>query len=220
MYIATGNNYSVPQSVLDCVAAAGSDPVAKAACLPADDHFDSIMALDLQDGRDPLGDACDSVRRVDGGLHPVLRRRRPLPRTGRSRLRLRAGARAVHGEGRQRQARRTGRRRAEERPVLGARPRHRRSRWVTQTGPGGTAGGLQWGSAVDGTRVYTANANSNADPVDAAGRHGNHQRCLERARRRDRRDALAGPTPAPARRRLRARSPPPTASSSVARSTR
>jgi polyvinyl alcohol dehydrogenase (cytochrome) len=33
--------------------------------------------------------------------------------------------------------------------------------WVTQAGPGGTAGGLQWGSAVDGQRVYTANANSN-----------------------------------------------------------
>jgi polyvinyl alcohol dehydrogenase (cytochrome) len=35
-------------------------------------------------------------------------------------------------------------------------------RWVTQAGPGGTAGGLQWGSAVDGQRVYTANANSNS----------------------------------------------------------
>jgi polyvinyl alcohol dehydrogenase (cytochrome) len=32
--------------------------------------------------------------------------------------------------------------------------------WVTETGPGGTAGGLQWGSAVDGKRIYTANANS------------------------------------------------------------
>ena len=37
-------------------------------------------------------------------------------------------------------------------------------RWVTQAGPGGTAGGLQWGSAVDGRRVYTANANSNGVP--------------------------------------------------------
>ena len=37
-------------------------------------------------------------------------------------------------------------------------------RWVTQAGPGGTAGGLQWGSAVDGSRVYTANANSNLVP--------------------------------------------------------
>ena len=35
---------------------------------------------------------------------------------------------------------------------------------MTQTGPGGTAGGLQWGSAVDGTRVYTANANSDLKP--------------------------------------------------------
>ena len=37
-------------------------------------------------------------------------------------------------------------------------------RWATQAGPGGTAGGLQWGSAVDGRRVYTADANSNVVP--------------------------------------------------------
>jgi polyvinyl alcohol dehydrogenase (cytochrome) len=36
--------------------------------------------------------------------------------------------------------------------------------WVTQAGPGGIFGGLQWGSAVDGQRIYTANANSNAVP--------------------------------------------------------
>jgi len=36
--------------------------------------------------------------------------------------------------------------------------------WSTQAGPGGTAGGLQWGSAVDDTRVYTANANSLSQP--------------------------------------------------------
>jgi polyvinyl alcohol dehydrogenase (cytochrome) len=36
--------------------------------------------------------------------------------------------------------------------------------WVTEAGPGGTGGGLQWGSAIDGKRVYTANANSNAVP--------------------------------------------------------
>ena len=28
--------------------------------------------------------------------------------------------------------------------------------WHTQVGPGGTLGGLQWGSAVDGRRVYTS----------------------------------------------------------------
>jgi polyvinyl alcohol dehydrogenase (cytochrome) len=39
---------------------------------------------------------------------------------------------------------------------------------VTQAGPGGTAGGLQWGSAVDGKRVYTANANSNLVDVNGS----------------------------------------------------
>ena len=92
-------------------------------------------------------------------------------------------------------------------------------RWVTQAGPGGTAGGLQWGSAVDGKRVYTANANSNLVPwtlpggattttgvwsgLDAVDR----RRCSGRPRRRT---AAAPPV----------RSPPPTASSSAARSTR
>ena len=42
-------------------------------------------------------------------------------------------------------------------------------KWVTQAGPGGTGGGLQWGSAVDGKRVYTANANSNFVEWPAAG---------------------------------------------------
>jgi hypothetical protein len=32
------------------VTAAGADPVAQAACLPADDYFDSILALDLKTG--------------------------------------------------------------------------------------------------------------------------------------------------------------------------
>ena len=41
--------------------------------------------------------------------------------------------------------------------------------WVTQAGPGGTGGGLQWGSAVDGQRVYTANANSNFLPWPPGG---------------------------------------------------
>jgi polyvinyl alcohol dehydrogenase (cytochrome) len=49
VYIATGNNYSVPDATLACVAAAPPGP-ARAACLPADDYFDSIMALDMKTG--------------------------------------------------------------------------------------------------------------------------------------------------------------------------
>lgn len=36
--------------------------------------------------------------------------------------------------------------------------------WSRQAGTGGVGGGLQWGSAVDNSRVYTANSNSEAKP--------------------------------------------------------
>ena len=32
--------------------------------------------------------------------------------------------------------------------------------WGTQVGPGGTLGGIEWGSATDGERIYVAIANS------------------------------------------------------------
>ena len=50
VYIATGNNYSVPPSVLACVAAAGNNPDAQRACIAADDLFDAVVALDLTTG--------------------------------------------------------------------------------------------------------------------------------------------------------------------------
>ena len=164
LYIATGNNYSVPATALACVAAAGADPVAKAACLPADDHFDSIMALDLKTGAirwatraipydawtvDCIpfvgdGDLCPSPAGpdYDFGQAPALfaaksAKGKPVELVG-------AGQKS-------------GQYWALD-PATGA------VQWVTQAGPGGTGGGLQWGSAVDGTRVYTANANSNGVP--------------------------------------------------------
>jgi polyvinyl alcohol dehydrogenase (cytochrome) len=161
LYIATGNNYSVPQSVLDCVTAAGNDPVAKAACLPADDFFDSILALDFRTGAVrwvtraipydawtvdciPMigdGDLCPSPAGpdFDFGQGPAL-------------FRLKNSSTELVGAGQK-----SGQYWALN-PDTGA------VVWVTQTGPGGTAGGLQWGSAVDGTRVYVSNSNSNAIP--------------------------------------------------------
>jgi hypothetical protein len=50
VYIATGNNYSVPQSVLDCVSANAGNPDAIAACSDPSNHFDSIMALNMRTG--------------------------------------------------------------------------------------------------------------------------------------------------------------------------
>jgi polyvinyl alcohol dehydrogenase (cytochrome) len=164
VYVATGNNYSVPQATLDCVIAAGGDPVATRACLPADDHFDSVLSLDMRTGQvkwatralpydawtvDCLpiigdGDNCPEPAGpdYDFGQAPALFKAQDA--RGRSRELVGAGQKS-------------GTYWALD-PATGA------VVWKTETGPGGTAGGLQWGSAVDGRRVYTANANSNFIP--------------------------------------------------------
>jgi polyvinyl alcohol dehydrogenase (cytochrome) len=163
VYIATGNNYSVPPDVLACVAAAPG-PIQRAACLPANDHFDSVLALDMKTGavrwatRALPYDAwtVDCIPFVgDGDLCPDP-----------------AGPDYDFGQAPQLFTAKDGKGRPVE--LLGAGqksgqywafdPTTGAVRWVTQAGPGGTAGGLQWGSAVDGTRVYTANANSNSVP--------------------------------------------------------
>lgn len=165
VYIATGNNYSVPQAVLDCVAAAGDDPVAIQACIAAGNHIDSIMALDLKTGAirwstaalpfdawtvDCIpffgdGDNCPEPAGpdYDFGQAPALFTVKPA---GNGKPRDLVGAGQKSGQYWALDA------------DTGA------VQWVTVAGPGGTAGGLQWGSAVDGQRVYTANANSNFKP--------------------------------------------------------
>ena len=161
VYIATGNNYSVPSEVLDCVAAAGTDAVAISACLPADNHFDSILALDLKTGAirwatraipydaftaDCIpffgdGDNCPEPAGpdFDFGQAPALFKVKP---DGKGKAIEMVGVGQKSGQY------------SALNPDTGA------VIWVTQAGPGGVAGGLQWGSAVDGERVYTANANS------------------------------------------------------------
>lgn len=163
VYVATGNNYSVPADVLACVEAAGDDADAKAACLPADNHFDSIMSIDMATGAikwatralpydawtaDCIpfvgdGDNCPDPAGpdYDFGQAPALFRT-----TVRGKKTDVVGAGQKSGQYWTLDAA-TGQ-------VL----------WVSQAGPGGTAGGLQWGSAVDERRVYTANANSNLVP--------------------------------------------------------
>jgi polyvinyl alcohol dehydrogenase (cytochrome) len=161
LYIATGNNYSVPQPVLDCVAAAGDDPIAKAACLAPDDHFDSILALDIRTGAirwatraipydawtvDCIpffgdGDLCPQPAGpdFDFGQGPAL-------------FKVKATGNEMVGAGQK------------SGQYWALNPDTGQVMWVTQTSPGGTTGGLQWGSAVDGARVYVSNPNSNSIP--------------------------------------------------------
>ena len=145
VYIATGNNYSVPAAALSCVAGLPPDDPRARDCLADDDYFDSIIALDLKTG---------AIRWVRQALPfdawtvdciPIPGATGPTAPTRRARLRLRPGAGVVHrSPQRQRHAARPGRRRPEERAVLGGRPRYRGGR----VGDAGRPGRHRRGAAV------------------------------------------------------------------------
>jgi polyvinyl alcohol dehydrogenase (cytochrome) len=162
VYIATGNNYDAPQSVLDCVAEHANDPAGQRACLPADDYFDSILALDLRTGRikwstQALPFDAWTVSCIFGDPSNCPTPKGPDFDFGQAPALFRApNGRELVGAGQK-----SGQYWALD-PGTGA------VVWVTDTGPGGTAGGLQWGSAVDGQRIYTANANSDLVPYQGA----------------------------------------------------
>jgi polyvinyl alcohol dehydrogenase (cytochrome) len=166
VYITTGNNYTVPQQVLVCSSAGGSPEEIKA-CVNGvdgsqDNHFDSVMALDMDTGAikwvnnvipfDAWTVGClfpphincpsPSGPDFDFGQGPALFK----VKTGHGRSRHLLGAAQKSGI------------------YWTFDPDTGNVVWSTQAGPGGTLGGLEWGSAVDGRRVYVSVANSGFAP--------------------------------------------------------
>jgi len=166
VYIASGNNYWVPQSVFDCMNNGGGP----ASCLSPDDHFDSIMALDLATGHInwaqhgipydvwnvgcglfvpgfsvPPNNNCPNPHGPDWDFAqgPILMHTGFLP-----------GSDLVGG------GQKSG-------MYWAFRASDGKLVWNTQVAPGGLTGGLQWGSAYDGRRIYVAV--SNAGPVLGSG---------------------------------------------------
>ena len=165
VYVATGNNYSVPPSVLACVVAAGSNPVAVKACIPANNYTDSVMALNLKTGAVRWSTTALPFDAWTVDCLPGVGNGKNCPNP--------AGPDFDFGQGPALfTARNEGGGKPKEFVGAGQKsgqywtfdPDNGAVRWVTAAGPGGVAGGLQWGSAVDGKRVYTANANSNRKP--------------------------------------------------------
>jgi polyvinyl alcohol dehydrogenase (cytochrome) len=170
--VSTGNNYSVPAAVSACVVALGAnpDPAAVKACISSDDHFDSVLALDLNTGAvkwatralpiDAWNVNCapDLIPGVPGNpaLCPNLGNspdydfgQGPALFTTRSPQGKKVDLLGVGQKSSQYWA---------LNPDTGA------VVWVTKVGPGGVGGGLQWGSATDGSRIYVAEANSQSKP--------------------------------------------------------
>jgi polyvinyl alcohol dehydrogenase (cytochrome) len=170
LYIATGNNYSVPQTVLDCVDAAGSDTAAQRACISPDNHIDAILALDLVTGQ--VRWATEAIAFDAWTVQCIL----PIPGFDEipgNEVNCPEPSGPDYDFG-QAPALFTVKIGGKSRDLVGAGQKSGQywaldagsgaNVWMNVAGPGGTAGGLQWGSAVDGKRVYTANSNSNFKP--------------------------------------------------------
>ena len=171
VYMATGNNYAIPQAALDCLNGGGTP----AACMRPDNHVDSIIALDLKTGAIkwgarglpydnwnvgcglnipgvftvPPNDNCPNPKGPDWDFAqgPML---------------FGGGDRDRDGD--------DDRDRDDDNDLVGAgqksgmfwafKANNGKLAWATQAAPPGLTGGLQWGSASDGKRIYFAAANS------------------------------------------------------------
>lgn len=159
LYITTGNNYSMPVPVLECVQSAVGDS-AKHACVSPDDHFDSIVSLNSDTGaiKWAYNSLASDAWNVDCGIPgfplDLSNNNCPSPATGpdydfaQGPMLFTGGGRVLVGAGEKSGDfvtldRATG-------AVV----------WRNHVGPGGLTGGLQWGSATDGKQIYVAQDNS------------------------------------------------------------
>ena len=157
LYATTGNNYSIPDGATSCLKAA-QNVESQLACLDPQDYVDSVLSLDLEDGRlnwgrrlqgadtfiytcavasvqgipcpDPAGPDFDFGAGVN--LFSITKGRQGIDVVG-------AGQKggiywALN---------------ADNGDLL----------WATQAGPGGLFGGIEWGTATDDRRIYVAIGN-------------------------------------------------------------
>jgi polyvinyl alcohol dehydrogenase (cytochrome) len=148
VYVTTGNNYNVPPNVRNCAAHGTTS------CLPPNDLIDSVLAFDRSTGAvrwssrhstydawtvaclsNSPGPNCPSPAGgdFDFGSGPNL---------------FSAGGRQLVGAG-------------QKSGIYWALdPANGSVVWSTQVGPGGVAGGVEWGTATDGQQVYVEIANN------------------------------------------------------------
>lgn len=149
VYVGTGNNYSVPDAVSSCQAKAAiglSTP-----CTDPADYFDSLLALDLSHGSivwskrlhgyDVWTVACNGTKAGVTCPSPAG----PDYDFGGSGPNLLPGLLGI--------GQKSG-------VFWGLDPASGDILWSTVVGPGSTGGGIEWGTASDGERIYAAITNT------------------------------------------------------------
>jgi polyvinyl alcohol dehydrogenase (cytochrome) len=167
LYVTTGNNYAVPADPAFAACVGKSTAEDKfTSCLSPDDHIDSVLALDMKSGSvrwshrlsgaDDWTTACIGLTVGQGNCpDPIGLDYDFGSGTNLFTVATPKGPRQILGAGQK-----SGLYSAFD-PGTG------RLLWATQVGPGSIGGGIEWGSATDGQRIYVASANFNGEATPA-----------------------------------------------------
>ena len=159
LYVATGNNYTIPANVAAQIAA---DPANGGNYLDPSDYIDAIISMDLVTGAIKWG------KRLQGAdTWNLLYGFNPDPAvspdwdfgSGPNLYTVNKNNKTVDLLG---AGQKSGK-------YWALNPDNGTVVWSTQVGPGGLAGGIQWGSATDGNRIYVAVSNSDSKPYTVLG---------------------------------------------------
>ncbi len=160
LYVTTGDNYSVPADVVTCINSTTNQDQ-KTACLAAEDSIDAVVAYDLQTGKMKWNHRMQGVDvwNVLCGLPKssvtdTSNSARCPVKGNNVDLDFGAGVNVINSH------------------LIGAgqksgiywalNPDDGSVVWSSPAGPSGAEGGIEWGSATDGNRVYVAEANFEA----------------------------------------------------------
>jgi len=174
VYASTGNNYSVPDAVAACQQAAAT-PAQIDACLPADDHIDSIVSLNSDTGQVNWGRALQGADAWVASCRPGTQPPAtpcPSPIGPDSDFGSAPNLFSMTRDGVSHDVVGAG----QKSGVYWALDRDTgNTLWATQVGPAGPFGGILWGTATDGARVYVPSGNSTyADAtLTPSGQHTN-----------------------------------------------
>jgi polyvinyl alcohol dehydrogenase (cytochrome) len=160
LYVGTGNNYSVPQSVADCVSKAKT-VAEQVQCLDPQDYIDAVVSLDLHTGKVKWAHALQGADTFIASCLMTNSNGVPCPDPAGPDFDFGSAPNLF-----------TVVKNGTERDIVGAGqksgvywaldPDTGATIWATLVGPGGDAGGIQWGSATDGSHIYVAiNNNKN-----------------------------------------------------------
>jgi polyvinyl alcohol dehydrogenase (cytochrome) len=159
LYITTGNAFKAPPEVQACVEANKADPAKVPACYPADVWYDSILALDPDSGAVKWGFRAEQADIFTGACLVKIGGYCGGGEDfdfGNGALTWRAGARDFVGAGQK------------SGTFWALNPDTGKPVWQSKVGPGGPTGGIEYGSAVDGSRIYVAEGNTKQVGHDAA----------------------------------------------------